>query len=549
MTSGTDEGGSRASGEPPEDVTLRQVLAFDEGGILRLLVAPTGQDVGVRGVVIGDEHPDVPHEGRIVLAAGLPPAAAIRKAAVRGAAAVVLRAAGAADVPQEVLAAAESAGIALLARAEWADWGDTVTLLRSATAFAAAGSGGPIADAAADGGLAALAAVTAEFCGGSITIEDTRFRVLAHSATGPDADVVRRSTILGGRVPDWRVDELRRSGLLRTLWTSRDVIHRPAAPDAPERLIVAIRSDGEMLGSIWAAADGRGLSPDAARVLRRAADVAAPHLAQHRLRTGGYARREEHALRGLLDGQGDARAHLWSLDLAPDVPCAVVVAERDRPSVPDADRDRTLEILALQAAAHRPSVRVLRERDRLLALMTFEGGGERAAALGLARELDALAASVPWAAPVLIGAGPLVSSPLDAAASCAQAALVVRVLRERQARGREPRPPRHAGAAEVGSALDALRVLDAVRPVWEAGDGPVHRLIRTDLAAGGELVRSLAAYLDAAGDVPRAARDLVLHPNTLRYRLRRARERFGVDLDDPDTRLLLTLAVRLVGAF
>ncbi|WP_443072449.1 helix-turn-helix domain-containing protein [Streptomyces sp. NBC_01485] len=53
------------------------------------------------------------------------------------------------------------------------------------------------------------------------------------------------------------------------------------------------------------------------------------------------------------------------------------------------------------------------------------------------------------------------------------------------------------------------------------------------------------AYLDAGGDVPEAARRLVVHANTLRYRLGRVRERYGVDLDDPDTRLLLTLAVRM----
>ncbi|MFD4661851.1 helix-turn-helix domain-containing protein [Streptomyces halstedii] len=75
----------------------------------------------------------------------------------------------------------------------------------------------------------------------------------------------------------------------------------------------------------------------------------------------------------------------------------------------------------------------------------------------------------------------------------------------------------------------------------------MHDLVRADLAAGGELVRTLGAYVDASGDVRRAAERLVLHPNTLRYRLRRARERHGVDLDDPDTRLLVTLAVRLTG--
>ncbi|NED12283.1 PucR family transcriptional regulator, partial [Streptomyces sp. SID9124] len=138
--------------------------------------------------------------------------------------------------------------------------------------------------------LSALAAAVAEYTGGSITIEDTRLRVLAHSATGPDADVLRRSTILGGRVPEWRVAELRRSGLLRALWTSRDVIHRAADAEGPERLIIAVRSGPEVLGSIWVAGDGRPLRPDAPDALRRAAEVAAPLLVRHRLRESGAAR-------------------------------------------------------------------------------------------------------------------------------------------------------------------------------------------------------------------------------------------------------------------
>ncbi|NYV78412.1 helix-turn-helix domain-containing protein, partial [Streptomyces sp. UH6] len=99
--------------------------------------------------------------------------------------------------------------------------------------------------------------------------------------------------------------------------------------------------------------------------------------------------------------------------------------------------------------------------------------------------------------------------------------------------------------AGTAQAVTALRFLDAARPVWHEHGGAVRDLLRADLAAGGDLVRSLAAFLDASGDVPRAAARLTLHPNTLRYRLRRARERFGIDLDDPDTRLVVALAVRL----
>lgn len=565
MTPGT-------TGVGPEHVTLRQILAHDDDGVLRLLLAPAGQDVAVRGVIIGDEGSARPHDGRIVLATGLAPAlpcapaagfphgaggaatvpeagapAAVREAARRGAAAVVLRESGEAPVPVSALAAAEECGIALLARAEWADWGDAVALLRSATAFASAGRGDLMADSAADGGLTALATATARQCGGSITVEDTQFRVLAHSATGPDADGVRRSTILGGRVPDGRVAELRRSGLLRALWTSGDVIHRPADGDSPERLVVAVRSDGEMLGSLWAAADGQRLSSDAAQVLRRAGALAVPHLLRHRLRESGTLRREAHALRGLLHGNGDLRAHLWSLGLPPDGPCAVVAAVQDTPA-DGRGSERALESLAVQATVFRSSARVLRERDRVAVLLPVNDGGDRREALALARELDTLTAGIPGAAPVWIGAG-TVACGLEAALSYGEALMVVRALRDREARRRDPRPVRHAGPGDVGPTIDALHMLDAVRPVWESGTGRVHELIRTDLAAGGDLVRSLAAYLETGGDIPLAARRLVLHPNTLRYRLRRARERFGIDLDDPDTRLVLALAVRLTEAF
>ncbi|MBM7439932.1 CdaR family transcriptional regulator [Streptomyces sp. HB132] len=542
MTPGTTGGG-------PGHVTLRQILAHDDDGVLRLLLAPAGQDIAVRGVVIGDEGPARPHDGRIVLAAGLAPGlpdapAAVREAARRGAVAVVLRESEDAPVPAKALAAAEECGIALLARAEWADWGDAITLLRTATAFASVGRGDLMTDPAADGGLAALATATARRCRGSITVEDTQFRVLAHSATGPDADGVRRSTILGGRVPDGRVAELRRSGLLRALWTSEDVIHRPADGDSPERLVVAVRSGGEMLGSLWAAADGQQLSSDAVEVLRRAGALAVPHLLRHRLRESGTVRREAHALRGLLHGDGDQRAHLWSLGLPPDSPCAVVVAVQDSPA-DGPGSERTLEALAVQVTASRSTARVLREQDRVTVLLPLNDGGDPREALVLARELDSLAAGVPDAAPVRVGAGRAVASGPEASHSYRSALLVVRALRDREARRRDPSPVRHAGPGDVGPTVDVLRMLDAVRPVWESGTGPVHELIRTDLVAGGDLVRSLAAYLETGGDVAAAAGRLVLHPNTLRYRLRRVRERFGIDLDDPDTRLVLALAVRL----
>jgi DNA-binding PucR family transcriptional regulator len=54
----------------------------------------------------------------------------------------------------------------------------------------------------------------------------------------------------------------------------------------------------------------------------------------------------------------------------------------------------------------------------------------------------------------------------------------------------------------------------------------------------------LRAYLEEFGDVPAAAARLGVHPNTFRYRLRKALKM--VDVSDPDRRLVVELQLRLL---
>jgi DNA-binding PucR family transcriptional regulator len=99
---------------------------------------------------------------------------------------------------------------------------------------------------------------------------------------------------------------------------------------------------------------------------------------------------------------------------------------------------------------------------------------------------------------------------------------------------------------DVQAAANLLEVLDLVRERPHLLQGPLRLLAENGSARDLALVSTLRAYLDYFGDVSLAAGGLQVHPNTFRYRLRRATDVLGIDLDDPTERLMLALQLRLL---
>ena len=60
------------------------------------------------------------------------------------------------------------------------------------------------------------------------------------------------------------------------------------------------------------------------------------------------------------------------------------------------------------------------------------------------------------------------------------------------------------------------------------------------------LAETLRAYLDSFGDVAAAAQLLQVHPNTVRYRVRRIEKLLSTSLSDPEVRLLFSLGLRVL---
>jgi DNA-binding PucR family transcriptional regulator len=113
----------------------------------------------------------------------------------------------------------------------------------------------------------------------------------------------------------------------------------------------------------------------------------------------------------------------------------------------------------------------------------------------------------------------------------------------------------------ASDALSGLRAVvgwpDAPRPVRSAdllperalaGDPEAERQLVEHIAlpleeAGGSLLETVHAYLETGGSLEGCARRLIVHPNTVRYRLRRAAEVTGRSASDPRDAVVLRTAL------
>jgi purine catabolism regulator len=178
--------------------------------------------------------------------------------------------------------------------------------------------------------------------------------------------------------------------------------------------------------------------------------------------------------------------------------------------------------VAADAAAHERAALFSAELDDALVLLVSESRPLR-------EQLDGLADRVPGAA--LGSTGPVPWSRL------AEGVQQSRMAAEHsRARGGGPTAFGDLAAPGLASLLDPA----ATRSFAESLLAPLHA---ADRAGAGDLVRSLRVWLTHHGQWEPAATQLGVHRHTLRKRVNRAAELLGRDLDEPGTRAELWLAL------
>ncbi|WP_254390692.1 CdaR family transcriptional regulator [Streptomyces sp. AC550_RSS872] len=531
---------------PAASISLRQLLMALGDSLVEVQSAPAGLDVEIRGVALLDpEDPPSSLPGELVLVIGARGRAALpalRAAARDGAAAVMVKL----DGPGQGAALSETAaeaGVALLSLRAEGRWEQVNALARAALDDVPPGYPGAGAE---EGDLFSLAQTTAVLTNGIVSIEDAANRVLAYSRStdADEIDDLRRRSILGWQGPEAYLAKLREWGVFQHLHSSDQVIGIDSHPKLGirGRLAVAIRSGDRQLGTIWVQEGSTPLSEHSEQALLGAARVAAHHLVRRRRELSENVTLTRTLLAGLLEGSTGPQPLATHLGFDATLPAAVLgfsYETAEGVAAPELTRTEVTNLISVHIAARHRSALVTQLDPRIYVLLPqLPGSIDTDTLRGWGEEITD-AARRHLGLPLRGSVGCVVSGLGDVPESRRESD---RILDAMLGAGL---PAAVASLPDIQAEVLVSEILTLLSAHPEIRDPRLTALVAHDSRHQGRMAESLLAYLNAFGDVREAATQLHVHPNTLRYRLRRAEELTGLDLSRPDQRLLAMLQLRL----
>lgn len=539
---------------PTASISLRELLMALGESLVEVQAAPAGLDVEIRGVALLDpEDPPAARPGELVLVIGARGRAAypaLRAAGRDGAAGVVVKL----DGPGQAAALSETAaeaGVALLSLRGEARWEQVNALARAALADALPGHPG---EGAEEGDLFSLAQTTAILTSGIVSIEDAANRVLAYSRStdSDEIDDLRRRSILGWQGPEAYLATLREWGVFQHLHSSDEVISIDSHPELGirRRLAVAVRSGDRQLGTIWVQEGSTPLSERSGQALLGAARVAALHLVRRRRELSEDLTLTRTLLAGLLEGNTGPQPLATHLGFDATRPAAVLgfsygttegfsYGTTEVAAAPELTHAEVTNLVSVHIAARHRSALVTQVDARIYVLLPQ---------LPRSIDTDTLRG---WAQEITDAARRHLGLPLRGSIGCVVSGLgdVPKSRREADrildAMLGADVPTEVAALPDIQAEVLISEVLTLLSAHPEIRDPRLTALVAHDSRHQGRLAETVLTYLNSLGDVRAAAAQLHVHPNTLRYRIRRAEELTGLELSRPDQRLLAMLQLRL----
>lgn len=508
-----------------------------------LVESPLGEPHRISGVTIHDFCAQAkPFPGAIALLIGAAPADAdlttqFEQLSAAGYAAVVYKAYGVADAP--LREAARDIGVAAFRAADDIPWDQLAEFFRAAIV-----PRGEASHSLVDirpGDLFELANAVASLAGGAVAISDPDQTVVAYS-TLPEQpiDETRRASILRLHVPHSEQTDLD----YRRVHAAREVLSVAPEQNSLPRSAVAIRAGDVVLGSLWLIDAANVADPDTDRIMLEAANVAALHLLHRRTHHDAERARTVELVTPLLFERD--RAELAALQLglsASEAQVVAISASATTGSAPEAVRSSMLlfDTVRTVCAVWLPGA-ICGITNNIVYLVLPLGSSssatfQRAAVLRITHHARraigrAVLAGIGSQHPI-IG---IVQSRIDAES-------VLAMLLQDVDDGRIAADSDEivADSQSLGARLQLRHIATALRESGQLPGEFATRIAEHDARRKTSYETTIRTFLDCNSNAIETAARLGLHSNTVRYRLSRVEPLFGINLDSPETRLLVWL--------
>jgi purine catabolism regulator len=403
-------------------------------------------------------------------------------------------------------------------------------------------------------GVNEICRTLADLLESAVSVEDASFHLLAHA--GGSADPHRKETILRQGTPQRVLFDPQIQRILREVEARRGPVKVPAFPHlgmSRERLLAPIFAANQVLGYISVLDHPPQNEELAFMAIEQAALVLALSIAKERELSEVEGRVRGEFLEDLLHGTyGDESAaqrrarhvgyplhgsHIVMLVDIDDFRGFNKARQITEDAIQALKREFLRRVTAVVRAGYQRAL-VQGRSDQVVALLPLgpEAGDHHARSHALGLQVQSAVAD--WKPGFTVSVG--FSAPIEAPGGVEGALREVTSVMESLARFK--RWAQVVAVPELGltgllAAVSDERLVDYSRRHL----GP---LIEHDSARKGALVATLRAFLET-GEQQQAAQRLRVHTNTLRYRLDRIREISGLDLEDPETRLNLSVALRV----
>lgn len=373
-----------------------------------------------------------------------------------------------------------------------------------------------------------------------ITIEDANHRLLAYSLHDERTDQARIATIIGRRVPEKVINQLWKEGAIPALLSTTEPIRVKSIDEVglDNRVAISIWKYKEVIGFIWAQETDQPLNEKQMTLLKQAAEAATNELLQLQVRNRKKEDRVQGFLWQLLTGHLKESEEIidsfHALKIVPPASFAVMVFQLQQTIT--RKEEQQISYL-LQTNQQLKTMLYTFDSSQLILLVSPPNTDEPYQAL------DHFINSFKHNVNDRYGITSIQPGVSTIYCDCRkinkayQEALLVLSTKEKF--------PIDLENIHFYPKLGIYQLFDLILEKHQVENESLKKLHSYDEKHHSNLVETLEVFLKKDANVTEAAQELVVHPNTLAYRLKRITEIGEIDLKDPNQKMMIYIDIKL----